>query len=183
MSLSYDGDGMVKWTGHNGGYDCSPAGILGCLPRCLCLPWVMDGMAQYLMKINRLDLDMMLSKTMYAGGRRRVCTSDTPSEACSVECWTMDADRFSTVDNRAGVTFGVELYVPWNAPEMAVDLSSASAVPLRNVPDVFGMIRHRDSAIESRVLQGRDARSIRVLIPDCRGLDQNFHDVTCCGHW
>ena len=68
MSLSYDGDGMVKWSGHDGGYDCSPAGILGCLLRCLCLPWVMDGMT----KINRLDLDMMLSKTMYAGDRRRV---------------------------------------------------------------------------------------------------------------
>ena len=32
--------------------------------------------------------------------------------------------------------------------------------------------------VESRVLQGRDARSVRVLVPDCRGLDQNFHDVT-----
>ena len=59
-----------------------------------------------------------------------------------------------------------------------MDLSSTSAVPLRNVPDVFGMIGRRNSATESRVLQGRDARSIRVLIPDCRGLDQNFHDVT-----
>ena len=29
---------------------------------------------------------------------------------------TMDADGFSIVDNRAGVTFGVELYVPWDAP-------------------------------------------------------------------
>ena len=28
MSLPDDGDGMVKWTGHNGGYVCSPAGIL-----------------------------------------------------------------------------------------------------------------------------------------------------------
>ena len=36
----------------------------------------------------------------------------------------------------------------------------------------------RDNATESRVLQGRDPRSIRVLVPDCRGLDQNFHDVT-----
>ena len=27
------------------------------------------------------------------------------------------------VDNRAGVTFGVELYVPWDALEMVVDLS------------------------------------------------------------
>ena len=62
MSLSYDEDGTVKWTGHIGGYDCSPAGILGCLPRWLCLPWVMDGMTQYLTKINRLDLDMMLRR-------------------------------------------------------------------------------------------------------------------------
>ena len=58
--------------------------ILGCLPRCLCLPWVMDAMMQYLTKINRLGLDMMLSKTMNASGQRRVCTSDTPPEACSV---------------------------------------------------------------------------------------------------
>ena len=47
-----------------------------------------------------------------------------------VECGTMDADVFSIVDNRAGVTFGVEVYVPWDAPEMAVDLSSAGTVPL-----------------------------------------------------
>ena len=26
----------------------------------------------------------------------------------------MDASGFSAVDNRAGVTFGVELYVPWD---------------------------------------------------------------------
>ena len=95
-----------------------------------------------------------------------------------VECGIMDADGFSIVDNRAGVTFGVELYVPWDAPEMVVDLSSAGTVPLRNVSDVFGMICRRDSATESRILQGRDARSIRVLVPDFRGLDQNFHDVT-----
>ena len=40
------------------------------------------------------------------------------------------------------------------------------------------MSGRRDSATESRILQGRDVRSIRVLVPDCRGLDQNFHDVT-----
>ena len=34
------------------------------------------------------------------------------------------------------------------------------------------------TARQSRILQGRDARSVRVLVPDCRGLDQNFHDVT-----
>ena len=33
---------------------------------------------------------------------------------------TVDADGFSIVDNRADVTFGVELYVPWDAPEMVI---------------------------------------------------------------
>ena len=61
ISLFYDGYGTVKWIGYNGRDDYSPAGILGCLPRCLCLPWVMDEMTQYLTKINGLDLDMMLS--------------------------------------------------------------------------------------------------------------------------
>ena len=76
------------------------------------------------------------------------------------ECGTMDADGFSIVDNRACVTFGVELYMPWDAPEMVVDLSSTGTVPLQNVADVFGMSGRRDSATESRILQGRDARSI-----------------------
>ena len=92
--------------------------------------------------------------------------------------WTMDASGFSVVDNRVDITFGVELYVPWDAPEAVVDVSSAGVVPLRNVPDVIGLAGRRESAVESRVLQGRDARSVRVLVPDCRGLDQNFHDVT-----
>ena len=94
------------------------------------------------------------------------------------ERWTMDADGLSVVDNRAGVTFGVELYVPWEAPEAVMDVSSAHVVPMRGVPDVIGLVGHRDSAVESLVLQGMDACSIRVLVPDCRGLDQNFHDVT-----
>ena len=42
----------------------------------------------------------------------------------------------------------------------------------------FGLVGRREGAVESRVLQGRDARSVRVLVPDCRGVDQNFHDVT-----
>ena len=66
----------------------------------------------------------------------------------------------------------------WMSNERAIDLSSIGTVPLRNVPDVFGMSGRRDSATESRILQGRDARSVRVLVPDCHGLDKNFHDVT-----
>ena len=54
-SLSYDGEGMVNRTGHDGGYDC------------LCLPWVIDGMTQLLTKINGPYSDMLLHKTMYGG--------------------------------------------------------------------------------------------------------------------
>ena len=78
----------------------------------------------------------------------------------------------------AGITLGVELYVPWDAPEAVVDVSSVGVVPLRHIPDVIGLVGHIEGAAESRVLQGRDARSVRVLVPDCRGVDQNFHDVT-----
>ena len=59
-----------------------------------------------------------------------------------------------------------------------MDVSSAGVVRLREMPDVIGLVGRRDNATESRILQGRDPRSIRVLVPDCRGLDQNFHDVT-----
>ena len=38
--------------------------------------------------------------------------------------------------------------------------------------------RYWSDAAESQVLQGRDVRSVRVLVLDSRGLDQNFHDVT-----
>ena len=52
-----------------------------------------------------------------------------------------------------------------------MDVSSAGVVPLRNVPDVIGLVGRRESVVESHVLQGRDARSVRVLVSDCRGLD------------
>ena len=58
--LTYDREGTVNRTGHDGGYDCSPAGILGCLPRCLCLPWIIYGMTQLLTKINGPYSDMLL---------------------------------------------------------------------------------------------------------------------------
>ena len=57
---------------------------------------------------------------------------------------------------RAGITFDVELYVPLDAPEAVVDISSEGVVPLRNVPDVIGLVGRREGAAESRVLQGRD---------------------------
>ena len=74
--------------------------------------------------------------------------------------------------------FGVELYVPWDAPEALVDISLEGVVPLRSIPDVIGLIGRQADAGECRVMQGRDVRTVRVLVPDPRALDQNVHDVT-----
>ena len=90
----------------------------------------------------------------------------------------MATNGAALAEDRAGILFGVELYVPWDAPEALVDISSEGVVPLRHIPDVIGLVGRREGAAESRVLQGRDIRSVRVLVPDPRGVDQNFHDVT-----
>ena len=92
--------------------------------------------------------------------------------------WTKTMEGAALVEDRSGITFGVELYVPWDAPEAVVDIHSEGVVPLGSVPDVVGLVGRRPDATGSRILQGRDVSSIRVLVPDARGLDQNFHDVT-----
>ena len=38
--------------------------------------------------------------------------------------WIMATDGAALVEGRAGITFGVELYVPWDAPEAVVNLSN-----------------------------------------------------------
>ena len=58
-----------------------------------------------------------------------------------------------------------------------VDIHSEGVVPLGSIPDVIGLTGRRLDAAECRILQGRDVSSVRVLVPDSRGLDQNVHDV------
>ena len=55
------------------------------------------------------------------------------------EYWTMATEGATLVENRAGITFGVELYVPWDAPEAVVDISSEGVVPLKSIPDMIGL--------------------------------------------
>ena len=82
------------------------------------------------------------------------------------------------MEDRAGITFGVELFVSWDAPQAVVDIQSEGVVPLGSIPDVVGLVVRRLDMAGIHILQGRDVRSIRVLVPDARGLDQNFHNVT-----
>ena len=83
-----------------------------------------------------------------------------------IECWTMATDGAALVENRAGITFGVELYVPWDAPEAVVDIQSEGVMPLRSISDVIGLAGRLSDASESRILQDRYIRSVRVLVPD-----------------
>ena len=61
----------------------------------------------------------------------------------------MATDGAALVEGRAGITFGVKLYVPWDAPEAVVDIHSEGVVNLGSIPDVIGL----------NGLQGRDVRS------------------------
>ena len=70
------------------------------------------------------------------------------------DCRKMAMDGVALAEVRAGITLGVELYVPWDAPEAVVDISSYGVVPLGNVPDVTGLVGRREGAAENRVLQG-----------------------------
>ena len=56
------------------------------------------------------------------------------------ECRAMAMNSAALVEDRAVITFGVELYVPWDAPEAVVDKSSEGVVPLRHIPDVIGLV-------------------------------------------
>ena len=91
-------------------------------------------------------------------------------------CQTIDGAAL--VDNRSGVTFSAELCIPWDAPEAVVDIDSAELVSLGSFPDKVGLFGRRKDAAVSRILMGRDSRSVRFLVPDTRGVDRSYHDVT-----
>ena len=63
----------------------------------------------------------------------------------------MTADS-SMVDNRVGNTFGRNRLLAWDAPESVVDAFSADIVPLRNLPDVMGLVGRQKDVTESRIL-------------------------------
>ena len=66
----------------------------------------------------------------------------------------------------------------WDAPEAVVDLHSDGVMDLDTVPDFIGLTGRRPGAAVCQILQGGDVRSVRALVPDSRGLERDFHDVT-----
>ena len=53
--------------------------------------------------------------------------------------WIMVTDSAAATGGQAGITFDVELVVPWDVPEAVVDLDSDGVVKLHTVPDVIGL--------------------------------------------
>ena len=66
--------------------------------------------------------------------------------------WIMAMEGAALVEDHAGIKFGVELYVPWDAPEAVVDIHSDGVVTLGSIPDVVGLVGRRLDAAESRIL-------------------------------
>ena len=88
-----------------------------------------------------------------------VCHALPSSRQLHSTC-VMAASGGTPDDARSGISFGVELQVPWN------------------VPNVLGLTGRRPDPAKVRLSQGRDERSIRALVPDPRIVDGAFHDVT-----
>ena len=91
-------------------------------------------------------------------------------------CRTMDGAALA--DDRSGVTLTAELCIPWDAPEAVIDIDSEDLVRLGSFPDKVGLFGRRKDAAVSRILAGRDSRSVRFVVPDGRVVDRGYHDVT-----
>ena len=87
-------------------------------------------------------------------------------------------DGAASADDRPGVMFTAELCVPWDAPEAVVDVDSEELISLGSFTDKVGLFGRRKEAAVSRILAGRDSRSVRFVVPDGRIIDRGHHDVT-----
>ena len=91
-------------------------------------------------------------------------------------CRTMDGAALA--NDRSGVTFTAELCMPWDAPEAVIDIDSSDLVRLGSLPDKVGLFGRCKDAAVSRIIAGRDNRSVRFLVLDGRVVDCGYHDVT-----
>ena len=66
--------------------------------------------------------------------------------------------------------------LPWDASEAVVDVSVAGVEIQNGLLDAMGLEGRTRHATRSRILRGRDPRSICVLILDGQGPDQSVHD-------
>ena len=73
-------------------------------------------------------------------------------------CQTMDGAALA--NDRSGITFTADLCVPWDAPEAVVEMNSPDLISLEPLPDKVGLFGRRKEAAMSRIMRGRDCRSV-----------------------
>ena len=59
-----------------------------------------------------------------------------------------------------------------------MDVDSEVLISLGSFPDKVGLFGRRKEAAVSRIMTGRDSRSVRFVVPDGRLIDRGHHDVT-----
>ena len=102
----------------------------------------------------------------------------TVASVCVINLTVLTMNGAALGDDRSGVTFSAELCTPWDAPEAVVDIDSSELVSLESFPDKVGLFGRRKDAAVSWILLGRESRSVCFLVPDSRGVDRSYHNVT-----
>ena len=172
MYLVHYWTGRIVWTGPDEGSGRNMAWMEQYLPG-LYPPCVVDRLPNDAMEIKAFDRFSIIHVDGNNSGPRCACVRGVP-----LKMFSAGRILFSLTGCSGRGGGSVDCF-DWPRVDCAVDFSpSEGVVPLRSIPDVVGLVGRREGAAESRVLQGRDAHSVRVLVPDCRGVDQNFHDVT-----
>ena len=131
-----------------------------------------------LLHVNRnCTTELYLIWTLCATVRVRICVEKVTKRGGDLSA-SQTMDGAALAHDRSGVTFTAELCVPWDAPEAVIDIDSPELVRLGSLPDKVGLFGRRTDAAVSRIIAGRDNRSVRFLVPDGRLVDRGYHDVT-----
>ena len=87
------------------------------------------------------------------------------------------------VEDRAGIKFGVELYMSWDAPDVVLDIHSEGVVPLGSVPDVVGLVGRRSGLVWSPIRWDwtRTSMTLRLWPPAVATCDLSSHGVASAG--
>ena len=90
-------------------------------------------------------------------------------------------DGAALVEDRAGITFGVELFVPWDATEAVVDIQSEGVVPL--VYSGCGWTSRPSSGRDRKPYSAREGCSqYSCSGPRCAGTGPELPRRDDCGH-
>ena len=93
---------------------------------------------------------------------------------CSVFPVSQMVEGVALVDDRSGVTFDVELCIPWDTPEAVVDINSVEVVMLGSLLDKVGLFRPAKGCIRQSDSTGARQSQCPVSGPRCTWFGPEF---------